>query len=959
MSNIGYSRNETSENSIHRLTIDQSAAIGSLYDAVLDHLLKTSISNISPVPSTSKDRAKTLSVEFGPVKNKNLSDIVRIDKELCLSIYLEMVDSKGISELIKLPFIIDEYTRYLSYYYATKEIRYPDGNLATIKAKHISKAVNVENATHVITQIKFGIHIVIILQLSPDDESELDQLLNKIRGQLYRNTFRTESGEIDLLKRLTRIHVFSNIADINALTNVSKICQKINEIATSSRRHPPIEYTLQPIRYMYPSLPLTCGKYFPLEQDHMERIELYFYQLVVTKNSLETRINSWSTTFVGKYIQKLFDEIKEEKLKIDQSYNERTVSYRHLIKQICNGNNDQKALAESLIDDHSKALLGDMYDANYRVKGLVEKVQLINELRNHGIEYLNVKELVEEDDHNWEIIKNKILAQNEGKKVFCSDDKLERHDLYTRLLDESKNSSPSKHVYADFTYCTYQPSLVKILSPSSTMNCTNVLLLGESGVGKSTFINALVNYLKFKTLKQARAKKPMVVMPFSFLMTTGDNFDERIITFGDQDSNENHNKVGQSVTQECRSYVFILDSGTKMRLIDTPGMGDTRGLDQDDLNMQHILSFISNLSHLNAICILLKLNEARLNVVLRSYFTRLIGFLGENICKNVIFCFTNTRGTFYAPGNTAPLLKRMLNSNTIKKIAFGKQNTFCFDNEAFRYLVARMNKIKFDDYQKEEYKQSWITSVEESNRLLTYICDEMKPFQQEEWQSVEHARFLINQLVRPLLETLRNTMRNIIICEKISSESLIKLKPIPATGNAHNCSDGKTPKLLGSFWVIDDKCQCDESQYSNIDYLIIYELWDERQKPSLNELKGNLDRLKTAIAQFIHFFKHIECIKKEEDPIVLALVRLIEEETNICTEKGLGILNERLHDRLKRFKKKCEDRWDTSVSNGEQTLSHIYDSIKDLHEDPTISDQLRISKREQEIYLQKHEKQLS
>ena len=50
-----------------------------------------------------------------------------------------------------------------------------------------------------------------------------------------------------------------------------------------------------------------------------------------------------------------------------------------------------------------------------------------------------------------------------------------------------------------------------------------------------------------------------------------------------------------------------------INLIDTPGIGDTRGAEQDKENFESILSHISNFDELHAILILLKPNSARLS----------------------------------------------------------------------------------------------------------------------------------------------------------------------------------------------------------------------------------------------------------------------------------------------------------------------------------------------------------
>jgi hypothetical protein len=59
-------------------------------------------------------------------------------------------------------------------------------------------------------------------------------------------------------------------------------------------------------------------------------------------------------------------------------------------------------------------------------------------------------------------------------------------------------------------------------------------------------------------------------------------------------------------------------------------------------------------------------------------------------------------------------------------IPFTRDNTFFFENESFRYLVAVQNRARFDYEDEEEYKASWSTSVNESNRFLNYVCRQPK-----------------------------------------------------------------------------------------------------------------------------------------------------------------------------------------------------------------------------------------
>ncbi len=150
---------------------------------------------------------------------------------------------------------------------------------------------------------------------------------------------------------------------------------------------------------------------------------------------------------------------------------------------------------------------------------------------------------------------------------------------------------------------------------------------------------------------------------------TDENFLQKVITTGSEE-NESH-VVGQSATQGARAHVFSY-KGANVRLIDTPGIGDTRyqlltkknrhvgntvltsftprGIEQDKENFQNILAYISYYDEIHGICILLKPNASRLTVMFEFCIKELLTHLHKSAASNILFCFTNARTTNYRPG---------------------------------------------------------------------------------------------------------------------------------------------------------------------------------------------------------------------------------------------------------------------------------------------------------------------
>lgn len=311
--------------------------------------------------------------------------------------------------------------------------------------------------------------------------------------------------------------------------------------------------------------------------------------------------------------------------------------------------------------------------------------------------------------------------------------------------------------------------LLELLEPRDEIN---ILILGETGVGKSTFINAFVNYLTFSSMDEAMSLNGLnCIIPCSFSTQYVDKDDPnsrlvqkevcnaiipprttailiiKQIKIGSS-KDESHGVVGQSATQRTAVYPVQIGSYS-VRLIDTPGIGDTRGVKQDRENMVNILSVLRNYDKIHGILILLKPNNSRLTVTFRFCIKELLTHLHRDAANNMVFGFTNTRGSNYQPGDTFKPLESLLSKYEDTNIGLFRHTVYCFDSESFRYLAAKKQGVDMGNLQ--DYRRSWEQSATESERLISYFRS-LVPHDVKSTLGMNETRHLITQLTKPMAD---------------------------------------------------------------------------------------------------------------------------------------------------------------------------------------------------------------
>jgi hypothetical protein len=180
--------------------------------------------------------------------------------------------------------------------------------------------------------------------------------------------------------------------------------------------------------------------------------------------------------------------------------------------------------------------------------------------------------------------------------------------------------------------------------------------------------------------------------------------------------------------------------------------------------MKDVLSVLRSYDNIHGIIILLKPNNSRLTFMFRFVIQELLTHLHQSAARNMVYAFTNTRGTNFTPGDSFVPLEELLNE--FKKVLppLSQSNIYCFDSESFRYLAAK-KQAGLDLGGIEDYRRSWEKSSRESQRLRNHF-QTIQPHPVKNTVSLNATRYLIETLVAPMLQVSKTILRSISESEK-------------------------------------------------------------------------------------------------------------------------------------------------------------------------------------------------
>ncbi|XP_053486129.1 uncharacterized protein LOC128610736 [Ictalurus furcatus] len=221
-----------------------------------------------------------------------------------------------------------------------------------------------------------------------------------------------------------------------------------------------------------------------------------------------------------------------------------------------------------------------------------------------------------------------------------------------------------------------------------------LLMVGETGTGKTTVINAMANYIL--------GVKFTDEVWFEITEEKGDNY------MSDQ---------SESKTTEITVYeVCAQGNPICLTIIDTPGYGDARGTDVDKQiaeNLYKLFHNVTGVKEIDAVCLIVKASENSLSDRLQYIFDAVLSLFGKVIENNIVIFVTHSDGL--PPDNALNAIKKV--GVLCRKNEENEPEHFLFNNRQAEKRNPRYNRVLQTAWElTEDSLNVFFASLEEENR---------------------------------------------------------------------------------------------------------------------------------------------------------------------------------------------------------------------------------------------------
>lgn len=542
----------------------------------------------------------------------------------------------------------------------------------------------------------------------------------------------------------------------------------------------------------------------------------------------------------------------------------------------------------------------------------INNLNKLNVSINDNISYLR-KKLNLTKDSNFKDKNNNIfpiLNENQEKILnIINDSKIYINEEISEITVAFNNYESMNKAFQNYKNIIFENEKKKILKKSINQkiinfklyqyqskpftkfeneNCLNIIFLGETGTGKTSLINSLINYI--------------------CQVDNNDNYRFYL-------ANEKIN-INQSYSQTRDVNIYNINShfnNPALKIIDTPGLNDTGGKKYDLQTIEKIKYTIFNkLPYINAICFFIKSSEVKLKKEHDEIFNKLIKIFDKKMENNVLFIITFGEDE---------------NSEALKLI--------CSDVFPLKSVVSKIKQKNFWNF---HFNKSII--FPDSNNLIENIKynKQMENFKNfiEKVKSLprvtisnEFIYSYYENLLKNIIKQFEENIKKILNCKKNieSTEELIKV-------------------LISSCEIVE------KINLSNIEYSLVcpicqtncqlnYEIGKEfscfNNKEKCKNCKNNCNFDSHKIVNFKYKKHKIKLIEKDNDLKKTYIIQTKElnkqnEMLKEYTKEYIKIKIEwfDIYDKLKETEKKIQIIQNEEVNNNEnEQYNNILNNLKD------------------------------